>query len=57
MKKILLIAIALGMLSCEVKEIPKPISVPKATQIYSINHQPHTGVFNQYVPNLIYSGK
>ena len=48
--KLLILAIALS--SCEATEIPKPVSVEKLTASYSINHQPHTGVFNQYVPNL-----
>lgn len=44
--------------SCEVQDAPKPISVEKLTKSYSINHQPHTGVFNpQYLPNLKYNGK
>ena len=39
--------------SCEVQDAPKPISVEKLTKSYSINHLPHTGVFNpQYLPNL-----
>lgn len=54
--KILILAIALS--SCEKTEIPKPISVENLTKSYSINHQPHTGVFNpQYLPNLKYNGK
>jgi len=44
--------------SCEMQEIPKPVSVEKLTASYSVNHQPHTGVFNpQYLPNLKYNGK
>jgi hypothetical protein len=53
-----LIVVALLCASCEAQEPPKPISVEKLTKSYSINHQPHTGVFNpQYLPNLKYNGK
>lgn len=53
-----ILLLSLLCLSCEVKEAPKPINVAKVTQVYSINHQPHTGVFNpQYLPNLKYNGK
>lgn len=57
MQKLILICTILCT-SCEVHEPPKPISVEKLTKSYSINHQPHTGVFNpQYLPNLKYNGK
>lgn len=52
------IIILMVLSSCEATEIPKPISVEKLTKSYSINHQPHAGVFNpQYLPNLKYNGK
>ena len=48
-----LLILTIGLSSCEATEIPKPVSVEKLTKSYSINHQPHTGVFNpQYLPNL-----
>lgn len=54
--KLFILAIALS--SCEATEIPKPVSVENLTKSYSINHQPHTGVFNpQYLPNLKTNGK
>lgn len=53
--KLLIIAVALT--SCEIQEPPKPFSVEKLTKSYSINYQPHAGVFNpQYLPNLKYNG-
>jgi hypothetical protein len=56
--KINLILCTILCTSCEVAEPPKPVSVEKLTKSYSINHQPHTGVFNpQYLPNLKYNGK
>lgn len=56
--KIKLLILAIALSSCEATEIPKPISVEKLTKSYSINHLPHTGVFNpQYLPNLKYNGK
>lgn len=56
--QIKLIIVALLLVSCEATEIPKPVSVEKLTKSYSINHQPHAGVFNpQYLPNLKTNGK
>ncbi len=53
-----ILALAILCTSCEIAEPPKPVSVEKLTASYSINHQPHTGVFNpQYLPNLKYNGK
>lgn len=53
-----LIILAMLCASCKAPEVPKPISVENLTASYSINHQPHTGVFNpQYLPNLKYNGK
>lgn len=52
-----LFIIVVALTSCEIQEPPKPISVEKLTAVYSINHQPHAGVFNpQYLPNLKYNG-
>lgn len=44
--------LAIGLVSCEVSEIPKPVSVKKLTKVYTI--QPQIGsVFNPvYLPNL-----
>jgi hypothetical protein len=51
MRALFLFAILLA--SCEMQDPPKPVSVDKLSSVYSINHQPHSGVFNpQYLPNL-----
>lgn len=55
MRSLFLFAILLA--SCEIQDPPKPVSVEKLTSVYSINHQPHAGVFNpQYLSNLKYNG-
>lgn len=55
MKALFLFAVLLA--SCEMQDPPNPVSVEKLTSVYSINHQPHSGVFNpQYLPNLKTNG-